>query len=609
MKKSVLVLSLLLVFVFQFVLAEDNMTESQKISEGYSCLTNQISEEGCDSLTTEEKIFSLLAVSNCQSELMDDSSNDECWPKGDCNIKNTAQAILALDGSDDAEDWLYTKNKTTSDMKWYLEIDSNEETTCTISYAGSSPSIIIGEDKKLSSSAGACLSLDPNGYWLEVLPSCYGNEFEVSCDKGFVSAFLFKKDNSDTIHVTKESKVGSAEGSVTMQVQSSCFGAGTGCDYEGTLWAAIVLDYFGEDVSNYLPYIITLADENEEYLPESFIYSLTDYEDSKTSLLLKQKAGYWDESGNKLYDTAVALYPFQYSTPVEKESAKEWLFNLQDEEGCFGGNTRDTAFVLHSLFPRTFAGGDSSKEDCEEAGYDCLTRASCTGTELTQYDCSAGLSICCSEPKEEKTCSELAGEICSTNQICQGGIEEDASNTQIGEVCCVTGTCEEKPEPGEDDFTCEINDGSCELNSCEEGYEEDSYYTCEYSTDLCCMPKSEDKKGSSIWIWILLVLIVLVVIGIYFKDKLAVYWAQISSKFKKGGPSKPNSFKGRPQGFPPTRIPSRQPRPPMQGRKILPRPTGAAPARPTSPPIQKRPMKKPSGDMDEVLRKLKEMGK
>ncbi|MBU2616940.1 MAG: hypothetical protein KKB79_03100, partial [Nanoarchaeota archaeon] len=100
MKKKVLVgLFFLMFFVsFSFVSAQVNKsTEQEKINEAYSCLTDAV-KDNCGTLTTEEKIFSLLSISQCKSELLEDSSNsEECWPKGNCNLKTTAQAILALD--------------------------------------------------------------------------------------------------------------------------------------------------------------------------------------------------------------------------------------------------------------------------------------------------------------------------------------------------------------------------------------------------------------------------------------------------------------------------------------------------------------------------------
>jgi hypothetical protein len=608
MKKSVLLFSIVLLIGLQLVLAEDNLTESQKINNAYTCLGNEITERGCADLTIQEKIFSVLSMNKCGSELNSDLINNECWGEGTCDIKTTAQAILAVGGNSNAEEWILSNNKTASGMNWYLQIDSNEETICTIESQGASSSFTVMEDKKISSSPGACFSLAQDDYWLRVSPNCYGEDFKISCDKGFIVASIFKKEGSETIHVTRDSKSGSAGGNVNVQIKSSCLGTNSNCNYEETLWAATVLDKEGIDVSSYLPYIMTFAEENSELLPEAFIYSLTGYADAKSELLEKQKAGYWDESGDKLYDTAVALLPFQNTALEKKTLSKEWILNSQDSEGCLEGNLMNSAFALYSIFPRTFGGGDTT-DDCEDSGYACLSRASCTGEVLSAYDCSAGLSICCSEAKEEKTCSELAGTICNSNQNCGGGTLDDASDTQLGESCCISGTCTEIEDSPSEEFTCSSNGGTCEISSCSGDQVEDTFYTCEYG-DICCIDSSDKgEKSSSLLIWILLALIILIVVGIYFKDKLRVYFEQIGSKFGKKGPNPTiGPGPGGPRNFPTTRMPLRQPRPPMQERKIIPR--QAPPQSKSQSPAQRMPLpKKSSNDMDDVLRKLKEMGK
>ena len=149
MKKERRVLFILLTITFlllisNLALAEINDTqgddESDKIDKAYSCLENQIQEKTCEDLSVEEQAFSLLAVGKCKSELQDNSKDNECWPSSGCRLRDTSLALLALDGAgsstNDAEDWLVSQKKTPSELIWYLEIDSNEETKCKISYDG-----------------------------------------------------------------------------------------------------------------------------------------------------------------------------------------------------------------------------------------------------------------------------------------------------------------------------------------------------------------------------------------------------------------------------------------------------------------------------------------
>jgi len=106
---------------------------------------------------------------------------------------------------------------------------------------------------------------------------------------------------------------------------------------------------------------------------------------------------------------------------------------------------------------------------------------------------------------------------------------------------------------------------------------------CALSSELCC----KIKQGSStIWIWILAALILVTLIGIVSRKKLSVLWFRVKSKFKKGGNKAPSG-----PGYPRPPFP---PRPPMTFQR-----------RPYPPQPQRQ---KPS-EINDVLKKLREIGK
>ncbi|RLG15534.1 hypothetical protein DRN69_02850 [Candidatus Pacearchaeota archaeon] len=603
-KESVLFGILIFIFLASlfFVASQEDVTcdEDCKVDKAYSCIEEKAKD--CSKLSTEEKIFSLWATGKCKDELLADSNNNECWPKESCEIKTTAQAILALKNigtsTTESESWLLSKNQSTLDLIWYLQIDSAEETTCTISYSGASYTVEIGTDKKISSNAGNCLGLAQDGYWLRVSSACYDKEFSISCDKSFVTSLLYQTQNSP-IYVSETTNSASAGGTLTEKINSFCFGK-EDCDYEGSLWAALALDSSGQDVSAFLPYLITMADTNEKNLPEAFLYMLTG--EFRSELLAKQKNVndnyYWDESGNKFYDTALALYPFQYETPEQKIKSKEWLLKegVQGEDGCWNnGNLRDTAFILYSVWGSRAI---SSEEliDCEEAGYYCISSMSCeevNGDVLQDYGC-AGIYVCCTENLKQKTCFEQGGEICSFEEVCDGSMIE-ASDLESGEICCV-GTCKVESKPEVSD--CELAGGICRINKCYED-EKESSELCEFKSDVCCIKTitgAEPRKKNYTGIIIFIILIILVVLGIIFKDKLRAFWFKLKSQFGKGK-SKPGPKPGGPPG-PFSPMPSLQRQRTPTPRRILPSQR--------RPPVR-RP-RKPK-ELDEVLKKLKEMGK
>ena len=621
MKRGLLIgiLALMILMSISFVVTQENETcdEDCKVNNARSCLENKIND--CSSLSVEEEIFSLLAVGKCQSELMSDSSNNECWPKGGCDVKTTAQAILGLRNvgasTNKPKSWLISQNRTTQKIDWYLQIarkiESTETITCTISYDTGNYNINIGEDKKIDKNAGSCLTLAQNDYWLGVSSLCYNKEFTVSCGQAFLTNLLYQKQDSSTIYVSESTKSASANGETTQQVDSFCFGQGS-CDYEGSLWASLALDSLEDDVTPYLSYLITMADEsiNTKYLPEAFLYKLTG--DFQTELLdLQRKVNeeyYWEVSGDKFYDTALALLPFQGENPQEKIDSKTWLLEIQETSGCWNlGNIRNTAFILFSLWPKQFVGdGVGDGIDCEDAGYNCISTLSCNnagGEILEDYYCP-GFSICCSEELIQETCSAQGGEICDSNEFCEDGASVDASDLDIGEGCCLGGTCKEVEE-GEIS-ECESVGGICRIYECNDN-EEESPRSCDSTSQICCVRKS--LKGNYTGIIIFSILIFLVVLGIVFRKQLKKLLLKIKSKFGRKG----KGLRGPARPYPPGRPPGPRPlgRPPgFPPRRIMPRRMPSAQMRPPGRPRRVgRPAGKPKGELDDVLKKLKEMGK
>ena len=184
MKKRALIFSFLLLFSLTFILAQNiecaEGDTSCKIDKARSCLNEKIDDRGCSVLSSEERVFSLLAVGECKNEVKSDS-------KLMSDVKFTAQAILALKNSGSSisseKEWLISQNRTSTGLNWFLEIDSPRATKCSVSYSNSNQ-VNFGDDKKITSlSGGSCLRPSQGGYWLIVSPDCYDEEFTISCDE------------------------------------------------------------------------------------------------------------------------------------------------------------------------------------------------------------------------------------------------------------------------------------------------------------------------------------------------------------------------------------------------------------------------------------------
>lgn len=609
MKKGVGVglLILLLITCMPLILAEDNETDASRLNEAYTCLRGEIDAKGCDNLGLEEKIFSVLAIGKCKTELKEDSDSDKCWPDNSCNIKSTAQSILALKrvGSDTSEavEWLLAdaQRKSPRDMTWYIQIDTTGASSCEILYEKNSndvkTTVVFQEDKKIQSIAGGnCFSGTSNGdYWPEVARSCYGIEFQISCDQDFKTSLIFQKTGSSTIHVADQTSSASPGGVTSEIVESYCFSTSQSCSYEGSLWAALALNAADEEIENYLPYLITLSDEdvNEKYLPDSFLYYLTGKVDYKVGILEQQILDKcWKKSTDKFYDTALALLPFENDEPDEKTKAIDWLLSEdgQDEEGCWDNkNIRNTAFLLYAIWPRGLNEGTSPNTTtiyCADAGKYCMSEMSCLdagGNVLEQYTCSLFYK-CCSVDVAQESCAEKGGDICSSNEQCSGGVTEDAYDLLSGETCCIRGTCIIDTTP--DQTECELSGGTCTRYGCNSD-EEASSESCDGYDEECCMSKSEEKSYT--WLWILIILIIITIVAIIFKDGLRKMIFRLKPGSRRPGPGA-NRFRPRPRGPPPEA-------PLMRARPMERRPVHAPAGR------------KPRGEIDDVLKKLKDMGR
>lgn len=411
-------------FVFIFFLFSISLiyaSEEAQVEKAYACLDSKTNTtDKCSRLSFEEKVFSLLATGNCLNETMSANFSNKCWPgpaESNCDVKSTAQAVLALNeknvNTTKAEDWLLVQKAIPIDTDWFLEIESSSATTCTILYSGSPYTILIAENKTISSNAGPSLTLAQNNYWLNISSSIYNKNIDISCDKPFITTLLFKKKDSSTVHVSETVHSAAAKGKTTEIVNSFCFSKGGVCDYEGSLWASLVLHSLKYDVSKFMPYLITMMDNesNQVYAPESFLYLLTGK--FREELLLKQnRFGYWDVSGvkyNKYYDTALALWPFYYESPIEKENSKSWLLGVQGDTGqnagCWNNNVRDTAFILYSVWPK-------SPSPLGE----CTINSDCPAVSCQDASCSGG--VCNYEYNNDcptMTCSTAND--CSTNYV------------------------------------------------------------------------------------------------------------------------------------------------------------------------------------------------
>ena len=586
MKRGISLLLIVILFISVPLVFAANETG---IDKAYTCLENELDDDCAGTASTEQTVFSLLAMahkSGIQSDCRDSLENKKqsnCWgstSSATCDLKSTAQAILALNhigkDVDDYTDWLLDKRKLTTDLEWFLEIDANEATTCTVN----TNSFTINEDKKISGTS-SCLTPAESNYYLKISNTCYDTNFTISCDKDFITTLLYKKSGQDTYYVSSKTHSASASGSTQEKVNAYCFETSNQCDYQGSLWASLALAKTGEEISDYLPYLSSMSDEseNKEFFPSAFLYMLTNEDDYYIDVTDKQKQGtYWEENDDKYYDTALALLSLQNLFLEEVDNAKDYLLGKQDASGCWNNNNiKNTAFILYAWESKTpvITNGDG-RSDCESFSYYCVSSGQCpTINTLDNFYCPGLSDVCCETPPEEQFCSEKQGIICESDQDCTGAevIASDTNYCCLGDCVAVSTTTD-----------CENYDYVCKT-TCSSNEIEKTGYDCNFG-DACCAP--EEKAGSWLLVFLLVVLIILVVLAIIFRNQVKIWFFRFKSKLKFGKPSGPSS---RPP-MPPAGIPLFQQRP----RQIIPRQSyrrpSARPARKTKDTVFEDTMKK-----------------
>ena len=615
--KKVVVIFLFFFCLVGLVNAQEN-EDRDRINKAMLCLDQRIEET--PRLTLEEAVFSVLSgvsAGKAQDRIREQKSSDGCWPVSGCNVRSTAHGLLASrklgDDTQKSTSWLKSKTGLSKDLRWNLQItiENNAPASCTVIPQGKSDVLVsITDDMKVSGDFGECFSVSSSGYWLEINPSCLDKEISISCDQGFKTNLLYYQRNDGTVYVSPTTHGAAAKGITKENVRAKCFVEGSVCNYEASLWAATALYASGEDVKEFIPYLIALAPENEKYLPDAFLIYLVGGDRQNAhyvSLMQKQKpGGYWQAQNtayNFYYDTSLAMLSLGGESAQEVSNTITYLFDKQTEEGCWNSNSiRDSAFIIYAAGWRRASSGSGGGEivpgvnvtgngtvspdqpydpdvvsDCQVSGYYCapdaVTCLEAGGDVVSEqrFLCTRYTQACCTVPAEStlKSCFDLGGEVCGADEQCP---------------------LESVP----------ASDGSCCLAGCEPREESGTGQPPERIPE----PVEEEKSSSLRWIIISLsILILLVIIGIVYRSKIRL-WLYT----RKGKVTTTPVGRGVPPG-----IVRRFP--PGPGGGILPR--GLPPSvirRPVNAPrpvlpIRKTVISEKDREMEDTLKKLKEMSK
>lgn len=518
--------------------------ENLKIKKAYSWLQSKTIGKWAV-LTTEQHVFSFLALRNnlAQSDidsavnsLLFKSDNRKCWPKQNCNIKETAIAKIMLDSSivnadtGNISKWLMERNISISGIDWHLQITPRNlgKINCTINYDNTNYQIFVDEKNRISGNAGSCFSMD--NYWFKLNANCGDKKFNISCNDSTTVNFLLKK-NQD-FYVIKNNIDLFYNEIKEIGVDSYCLKNSAGvCDYEGTLWAtyAFSLRNEQENLKLLLPYLLIFSsNENQKYFPESFLYSITKRESFYQDI--ENKKGNYNfitltqTAYNQYYDSALAMVMTEdYSSRGALLTMKSKILEVQNTRGYWeispGDMQRDTALIILGFFKEY-----QERSECELRGYSCVANCSLYGGVLASYYCetgeccqanlrcedrngicktsclsnetqvsySCGSGVCCKPLSLSSCLSEIGGNICLSNQGCF-----DSNNNSIDFISSVDSRC------------CRGNCYALQLRTCSELYgnicspesglscPNNDWFTQSQSSDsFCCRQQCDQGLGT-----------------------------------------------------------------------------------------------------------------
>ncbi len=516
--------------------------EAAALNSSAYWLFNQVNTKW-NTLNSEDASWALLALSSvdsiteeAKSALINKSKDTECWPSTNCKVKSTAIAILALNelGEDTeiASDWILTKQKayTTSGVSWYLQLDSDDATNCTISYPVDSSTVTaklnINKNKTYAwkeGNGGSCLTISNDKYWLALASNCIDKTFTITCTKEVIASLPYKYSNE--LYVPSESTRSSS--TFEMAIRTLCLKESTSeCDYDSTLWATYALYTTGRsEYSSFIPYLVEKYSDNKNYFPESILYRMTYSADYLNSTMSAQKrAGYFESdssSNGRFYDTALAVNAIGDISNTIK--AKNWLISNQSKDGNEWGTSnkiKDTSMIFYFIWPDyqlTFIGSGSSIDggstdgnqtftECEDT-YLFACRARCSSSETkANYSCGTGRKVCCM-PKDlpVNECESTYSFFCRTS--CVEG-EESANYTCVSGTCCkpkgetikcnTVKDCKKRECKGKTVEDDDGNLGTCEYPSeysCNDDFDNDGDGKVDFNDEIDCSKKCSEKDG------------------------------------------------------------------------------------------------------------------
>ncbi|MDD5649968.1 MAG: dickkopf-related protein [Candidatus Nanoarchaeia archaeon] len=500
-------LSLIIIVVFlllPFVIAED--TSSFDVITSYDWLSNNTVIND----NSRENVLALLALNNQGIDITENLNkfinNNDCWPSGNCDVINTAFALLLLEktgqNTNSTITWLNNKEIAAGSTggKWIIQIATTANGTCDIS------SDNVVKKVSVSQSQG----------WIDIntinaMGTSKSKVYSVDCaDLGDPNMHISLLYNIDTPQY-KETFLLQDEQTQQkdISVNNACFPkiSGNACDLDSTLYATWVLNELGEEVHT-IPYLEErLTEISQNPLKLSLLYLITKSPAYATMLKDKQKAsGSWVDD---VYTTSFASLVMLDGNQDAYLNATNWL-SLKRDKKDFSWNHKiiDTAMALIAIHGSidtkpVYLGMEAG--NVELICNDLIDNDGDGLIDCQDPDCAADTSCTCKATDEcisDSDCVTKKG-VGYSCDLC--ACVKSGCSKSTGDACESDSDCSENQY-------CDYNSCSCvdqalvvENEICNDKIDNDNngFIDCK---DPACVDAPECKK-SSLWIWILLLLL------------------------------------------------------------------------------------------------------
>ena len=475
----------------------------------YDWLENKSKERN---LNVEEESLAIIAflgegrrdaiISALVDSLKLKQSDQGCFPKEGCNVKETSLGTVALylsgqdAESDKAKEWLM-KAKTAGlrTGEWWLVVKSSGSGGCDIKLGERPAKTFNIENDELKEA--------PNKYYVELAqlnPTALRSlmpVLNVECAglPGAILALLYKPD-ANTFFIQKSESAASVE----FKLANVCFGrtqSGSQCDYEASAYATWALVEMGENLDDvgstlYLQSKVQNTNSKQLALLNRILQKSGNVAVSFVNDLIKLQSndGSWDRD---VFTTSFSLFSLAGSSDATEnvERASAYLDRKRNKnDGSYDNSVRNTAIALIALNgvdlasknvapPAVSVLGGSDVNGVSEFCDDLLDNDGDTFADCHDPDCENELVVLCNNNRQDDCEDDVdCGGFC-------GSCEGEESESETAAECKTDSECDE----GED-----CKRGKCLVKVGEETSDEE-------------LPPIEPKK-SLLWLWILIIAVV-----------------------------------------------------------------------------------------------------